>query len=293
MSYYGYGWRPYVSAGQKRQQAAKKIAAMRKKGGMVEPVALQGKKIANTFWGKSWCDNLESYSDYSNRLPRGRTYVRNGYVLDLKINAGKITALVQGSSVYDVNVAITPVQTEQWNGLIQECSGKIDSLIELLQGQFSKNIMEVMTRPKTGLFPNPKQIKLNCSCPDWAEMCKHVAAVLYGVGARLDEKPELLFKLRQVDHQELINTASVAKTTRAKPVTDADEILDAANLENIFGIEMAGAPTQATQEKPSQKRVLVRKVTARKKPARRKSTAVKVALKSRPARIQSPGQQAT
>ena len=174
---------------------------------MCEPIVLEGRSIANTFWGKAWCKNLESYSDYSNRLPRGRTYVRNGSVIDLKMAAGEITALVSGSSIYKVKIAIAKVVANKWNKIVDECAGKIDSLIELLQGKFSKAVMEIITDPKKGLFPDPKEIKLSCSCPDWADMCKHVAAVLYGVGARLDNRPEELFMLRQADHIELIAKA--------------------------------------------------------------------------------------
>lgn len=190
--------------------------------------------------GKAWCKNLESYSDYSNRLPRGRTYVRNGSVIDLKMMAGEITALVSGSSIYKVKIAIAKVVTNKWNKIVDECAGKIDSLIELLQGKFSKAVMEIITDPKKGLFPDPKEIKLSCSCPDRADMCKHVAAVLYGVGARLDDKPEELFMLRQADHIELIAKAST--TALIKTATDqSNQVLADSDLSSLFGIDMGDA----------------------------------------------------
>lgn len=204
---------------------------------MCHPIVIEGRTIANTFWGKAWCKNLESYSDYANRLPRGRSYVRNGSVIDLKVGEGEITALVNGSSIYKVKITITKVVTNKWNKIVNECAGKIDSLIELLQGKFSKAVMQIMTDTEKGLFPHPKEIKLSCSCPDWADMCKHIAAVLYGIGARLDDKPEELFILRKVDHDELIAKAGTHSFTQTT-VLESDQILDGSDLSTLFGIDM-------------------------------------------------------
>ena len=173
----------------------------------MSPVVIEGRTIAATFWGKAWCDNLERYSDYANRLPRGRTYVRNGSVVDLQIAPGEVNALVSGSEIYQVAVKVSAVPKARWTSICTDCAGAIDSLVELLQGRFSKGVMERICRQKTGLFPAPAEIEFSCSCPDWASMCKHVAAVLYGIGARLDEQPELLFKLRKVDEKDLIAKA--------------------------------------------------------------------------------------
>src|SRR6266481_3504421 len=202
--YDGWGWRPYVSAAERRLQALREMDKRRKKGHVVSPVTVEGRAIVKTFWGKSWCDNLERYSDFANRLPRGRTYVRNGSVIDLQISSGEIKALVSGSEIYEVAVKVAPVTKARWQSICKDCAGAIDSLIELLQGRFSKGVMERICRQKTGLFPSPGEIKLSCSCPDSAGMCKHVAAVLYGIGARVDEQPELLFRLHKVDEKELI-----------------------------------------------------------------------------------------
>ncbi|MGE3172492.1 MAG: hypothetical protein AB7O97_07675 [Planctomycetota bacterium] len=200
-------------------------------------ITARGNKLALTFWGSSWCQNLERYSDYANRLPRGRTYARNGSVIDLQITPGKVTALVSGSEIYEVEVVVTPLPQTRWQKLCADCADDIDSLVELLQGRFSDGVMEVLCRPNTGIFPEPKQIAMSCSCPDWATMCKHVAAVLYGVGARLDSEPELLFTLRQVDHTELVSArdGGVAAATPGA----ADEELAAEDLGAIFGIELA------------------------------------------------------
>jgi len=236
--YYEWGWRPYVSVAERRRKAAREMLKLQQKGRPVSPVVIEGRAIAKTFWGKAWCDNLERYSDFANRLPRGRTYVRNGSVMDLQITPGAVKALVSGSEIYQVAVKVTPVSKARWVSLCKDCAGAIDSLVELLQGHFSKGVMERICRERTGLFPSPAEIKLSCSCPDWASMCKHVAAVLYGIGARLDRQPELLFKLHQVDEKELLAKAGKGiPLTRKSPA--AEKMLANENLSEIFELEMA------------------------------------------------------
>src|SRR2546421_1677039 len=203
MSYY-FASRPYVSAAEKRRNAEREVAKLRKRGQSVSPVRIEGRTIARSFWGQAWCANLESYSDYENRLPRGRTYVRNGCVVDLQIARGEVTAMVAGSDLYRITIAISPVKISRWKAICRDCAGTIDSLVELLQGRLAKGVMDRVCREGDGLFPSPGEIKLSCSCPDWADMCKHVAAALYGIGARLDEMPQLLFVLRDVDENELL-----------------------------------------------------------------------------------------
>ena len=242
-----YGWKPYVSVAERRRQAAGEMAKLQKKGHPVSPVVVEGRTIVKTFWGKAWCDNLERYSDYANRLPRGRTYVRNGSVVDLQITAGEIAAIVSGSSLYKVTVKVAPVTKARWQSICKDCAGGIDSLVELLQGKLSKGVMDRVCRQKTGLFPSPAEIKLSCSCPDWAGMCKHVAAVLYGIGARLDHQPELLFRLHDVDEKELIAGAGKSLPL-AKKTPAASRVLDGEDLAAMFGLDMAEEP------KPSKKR---------------------------------------
>ncbi len=260
-----YEWRPYVSVAERRRKAAREMAKLAKKGHPVSPVAIEGRTIAKTFWGKSWCDNLEGYSDYSNRLPRGRTYVRNGSVVDLQIAPGQIKARVSGSEIYDVAVNVSAVPKARWNAICADCAGAIDSLVELLQGRFSKGVMERICRQKTGLFPAPAEIHLTCSCPDWASMCKHVAAVLYGIGARLDERPELLFKLRKVDEKDLIAKAGKGMPLSKKDPTAAKVLADD-ELSDIFGLDLgAGEAKKPRAKKPS------RAVTKKPKVAKRKA----------------------
>src|SRR5207249_8055674 len=136
--------------------------------------------------GKAWCDNLESYSDFENRLPRGRSYLRNGSVVDLKIEAGKVSALVSGSDLYTVTISVEALKPAHWKSVVKECGGKIDSLIELLQRTLCQAVTEVVAGRKDGVFPPPAAMKCRCSCPGLASMRKHVAATLYVAAARLD-----------------------------------------------------------------------------------------------------------
>jgi uncharacterized Zn finger protein len=233
-----WGWKPYVPVAERRRKAMREMEKRKKQGHAVSPVVIEGRTIVKTFWGKAWCENLERYSDFANRLPRGRTYVRNGSVIDLQIDSGTIHALVSGSEIYEVVVNVTPVTKARWKSICTDCAGAIDSLVELLQGRFSKGVMERICRQGTGLFPSPKEIKLSCSCPDWAGMCKHVAAVLYGIGARFDQQPELLFRLHKADEKELIAQVGEAlPLATEKPA--ASKVLDSEDLSGIFGLDMA------------------------------------------------------
>ena len=246
MSYFG--WKPYVSVAERRKKAEKVAAKMQKKGMTLTPVLGGRGNIAKTFWGKAWCDNLERYSDYENRLPRGRTYVRNGSVIDLKITEGKVQAQVMGSSLYQVAVSVSAVPARQWQAISADCAGSIASLVELLQGRLSKGVMERICTANTGLFPAPKEICFTCSCPDWAAMCKHVAAVLYGIGVRLDEQPELLFNLRRVDAKNLVAQAGTG-LPKNKKTPAKEKVLDAAQLADVFGIEMVDVPPPVARKK--------------------------------------------
>jgi uncharacterized Zn finger protein len=233
-----YEWRPYVPVAVRRQNAAREIARFRKKGQPLAPIVIQGRTIARSFWGKAWCDNLERYSDFANRLPRGRTYVRNGSVMDLELGLGTVKALVSGSELYRISVVIAPLPRTRWRVVVRECAGKIGSLVELLQGRFSRAVMEMLIRRETGLFPSAKEIAFECSCPDWAAMCKHVAATLYGVGARLDAEPELFFRLRRVDQLDLLTAASSGAVLGAAQGDGTRKRIAESALTEVFGIEL-------------------------------------------------------
>jgi len=287
---WSYGWRPYVPVAERRAKAARETAKLAKRTGRAaSPVVLEGRKIAGTFWGRAWCDNLEAYSDYANRLPRGRTYVRNGSVVDLLISKGNVSALVSGSELYRIEIKIKPLAPVLWKSIQAECAGKIDSLIELLQGKLSSAVMQIVTRPEKGLFPTPKEIDLDCSCPDWADLCKHVAASLYGVGAKLDQNPALLFLLRGVDPADLISKASAAEAVRqTAALADGTPAMSEADVADVFGIELAPAsavslpavdlPAATTTPIPAPNPAAKRKTSVQPKVRRRPSSAIRARL---------------
>jgi uncharacterized Zn finger protein len=231
-----YFHKPYVSAAQRKAKARREVEKLKKKGQELLPVQVEGLKMGKTFWGKAWCQHIESFSDFDTRLPRGKTYVRNESILDLQIRQGMITAMVMGSELYSIRVRITPLTPGQWKSIKKKTSGQINSLVELLQGKLSDAVMQSVIGDKDGLFPKAGQIDMDCSCEDAAEMCKHLAAVLYGVGCRLDEQPELLFKLRGVDHTELLTEA----TRAANVSSDAGnrKVIAAGDLSDVFGIDI-------------------------------------------------------
>jgi uncharacterized Zn finger protein len=252
MNYYGF--RPYVPVAARRLQAARELEKLKKQGRVVMPVVIEGRTIARNFWGKAWCENLERYSDYANRLPRGRTYVRNGSVVDLQIARGEVRAMVSGSEIYSVKIEIDTASQARWKSICKDCVGSVGSLVELLQGKLSKHVMERVCREGDGLFPSPREIKMKCSCPDWADMCKHVAAVLYGAGARLDIAPDLLFSLRGVERSELIAGAGTdLPMTRAGVATE--RLIAEDDVAALFGIEMASGTSafgaEATKRAPA------------------------------------------
>lgn len=236
-----YGFPPYVPVAQRRAQAAREMENLRKKGRTIAPLVIEGRTIARNFWGKAWCENLERYSDFENRLPRGKTYVRNGSVVDLQVERGQIQALVMGSSLYKVKIDIGAVPAGHWRAILKDCAGSVGSLVELMSGKLSKNVMERVCRQGDGLFPAPREIKMSCSCPDGARMCKHVAATLYGVGARLDTTPDLLFALRGVESSELIASAG-ADLPVMRAGGAGTRILAGDDLAALFGVEMTPAP---------------------------------------------------
>lgn len=240
MSYWGY--RPYVSVADKKAKAAKKRQQLMKKNPDLKPVILQGRTLARTWWGKSWNKNLERYADYQNRIERGRSYVRHEAVLDLQIASGKLEALISGSSSrpYSVAIRIQSLKKDVWNKIKVASEGKLESLQELLIGKFPKALEEIFMHKDTGLFPSPKEISFSCTCPDWADMCKHVAASLYGIGARLDEEPSLFFVLRNIKTRDLVTQAVEDQTRKLLKKADKNisNVLDDSQLSDIFGIDL-------------------------------------------------------
>lgn len=232
---WGGGFKSYVSIAERRRMAAFEARHAAESDRPLEPVRVQGRQIGTTPWGRTWSDHIEGFHDFANRLPRGRTYLRNGSVYHLAIGTGEIRARVMGSMPYEQRVSIAPCKPATWKRLRQRCAGGIGSLIELLEGRISSAVMRTMTQERDGLLPDLKQVELSCSCPDWANLCKHLAAVLYGVAARLDERPELLFTLRGVDPGDLVDPAALPGQ-QAKASSRARRI--EGDLSSVFGIEL-------------------------------------------------------
>lgn len=227
---------PKRSVASVRQAAKKKAESLQKKDKSVQPVIIDGKIIVRSFWGKAWCKNLLSYHDFANRLPRGRSYVLNRAVIDLRIEATHIRALLAGSATYQVNVNIAPLSDAQWQLFKEDTSGQISSAIALLQGKLPTDVLKRIVDPHEGLFPTPAEISMDCDCPDSAQMCKHIAAAMYGVGHRLDTEPELLFKLRGVNQSELIQQVIGSGNQQALEHTRPQ--VAGNHLENIFGVKI-------------------------------------------------------
>ncbi|MBU2454221.1 MAG: hypothetical protein KJ668_13015, partial [Proteobacteria bacterium] len=238
-----FGYPKYVSVAEKKARAEKKIKQLMKKNPGLSPVKICGNTLAASWWGKAWNTNLEGYADFSNRIERGRSYVRHGAVLDLKIESGNISALVQGSyaAPYQVKITIKPLKKAVWEKIIDQCKGKIDSLDALLNGALPQAMETILTQQGNGIFPSPKDIVFDCSCPDWAYMCKHVAATLYGVGARLDTDPSLFFLLRKANKEDLVSSVIRSEADqllkKAKTRTSKRIIRDA-DLSSAFGINL-------------------------------------------------------
>jgi uncharacterized Zn finger protein len=245
------GFPAYVSAAERRKLAARALARLRKQGKDPQPLCVATRELVTTFWGKAWAEHLASYADYASRLPRGRSYLRNGSVLDLRIAKGEVRALVSGSAVYEVTVAIEPLPAARWAAVRKRCAGQIATVVELLSGKLSGAVMEVLCDRERGLFPGHAEIELGCSCPDGARLCKHLAAVLYGVGARFDASPELLFTLRGVDGADLVADAGRAEgIAGARPrAKGSAKQLAGADLAGLFGIEIEGS-TEAPGKRP-------------------------------------------
>jgi len=261
-------WWSYQDVEEQKKRLQREIAKRQKRGEKFEalPAPAGQKKLSTTFWGQAWCRNLESYQVYESRLPRGRSYLRQGKVYNLEIEPGKLSAVVAGSELYDTSITIQPLPKKQWQQIVKSSAGQVGSMLDLLAGKLGDGLMKVLTDPDGGLFPKPKEIRFDCSCPDHADMCKHVSAVLYGVGVLLDTKPELLFTLRKVDQAELLSNASSAAIT---DLSAGAGDLAGADLSAIFGIDLSA---EVMPELPAAK-------SAVKKAAKKKVTAKKVAKK--------------
>ena len=271
-------WWSYEDVKEQKKRLEREIAKRVKRGERFEVLsAPEGqKKLCTTFWGQAWCRNLESYQQYESRLPRGRSYLRQGKVYNLEITPGKLSAVVAGSELYDTSVSIKPLPDQQWQEIVQSSAGQVSSMLDLLSGKLGDGLMKVLTDPQDGLFPKPKEIRFDCSCPDYADMCKHVSAILYGVGVMLDSQPELLFTLRGVDQAEILANASSITMGDLDTGTELGDT----DLSALFGIDLGELPSedllppmpekkkapsnQVTTKKPAEKKARVSKLPAKK-----------------------------
>ena len=281
-SRYGYRFPKYVSVAEKEAKAEKKLKQLRKKNPDISPVEIQGQKLARSWWGIAWNKNLEGYADYSNRIGRGRSYVRHRAVLDLKITPGKIVSLVQGSASkpYSITINIQKIKSSAWNPLIEKCRGEITSLSDLVDGNLPTSMETLLTARGSGLFPSPDEIDFHCSCPDWAVMCKHVAATLYGVGARLDQDPSLFFTLRGIRMDELVTQAArneAQDLLKRAGQKSSGRIIREADLSTTFGIDMEDdtpeTPASTPQPAGRKKAAAPPSATAVRRPSRKKPSA--------------------
>lgn len=238
----------YWDTGNFRQpteaEIQKNVAATRKKekkkGKELAPVLISGRTIAKNWWGKAWCENLERYADYENRIDRGKRYVRSGAIVDLQIEKGKVLARIQGTRKipYKVEIRISPLSEEKCQSIIERCTTKLENVEQLIEGNFPPE-MKALFEGSDGLFPSPREISFQCSCPDWALMCKHVAAALYGIGARFDEKPLLFFELRGIDFNHFIDVTLANKVElmlKNAGQPKSDRIMESDRLTELFGV---------------------------------------------------------
>ena len=266
-------WKPYVSVAEQRAQAELEAKKLKKQGRKLNPIRIDSHKIASTFWGIAWCDNLMLYADWANRMPRGRSYARNGSIIDLQIKEGKITSLVRGSSLYDIQITIDKLPAKKWAAIRQSCGQDIRSLIDLMRGKLPNSVLERLCDGQQGMFPSPNEVKIRCSCPDYATLCKHAAATLYGVGHLLDSQPEIFFQLRGVDQNELVTEAFNHDPTTQLSAQDSETEIAAEDLESIFGINFAStAPSVPGNEPVAETR---QKSTTSKKSVKAKPQSVK------------------
>lgn len=275
-------WWNYEDAKAKKARLQREIAKREKRGERFEVLDAPAgnKKLCTTFWGQAWCRHLESYQQYESRLPRGRSYLRQGKVYNLTIEAGTISAVVAGSELYETAIHIQSLPKQRWQSIVQAGAGQVSSMLDLLAGKLGEGLLQLLSDPDDGLFPEPKEIRFDCSCPDFADMCKHVSAVLYGVGVKLDSQPALLFTLRQVDQAELLADASTSALTDLGTAELADTDLSA-----LFGIDLGGdiaLPEEVTFTEPAPVKFAKKapKKAAKKAP---KKTAKKAVAKKQPA----------
>lgn len=231
-------FRPYTTVAELKEKAERTAARLK----TAEPVLPHPhtRKICLTWWGEAWCKNLESYADYDYRLGRGRSYFRANTVVDLKIRGNVVKAKVQGTSKnpYQITITFDSPKPEDIQAITEKLSNRITDIEDLLKGNFPEDLKELFTQKKPGLFPSPNEIHFDCTCFDWADMCKHVAAVMYAIGVKIDDNPGFLFELRGVDMDKFIKAVIKDKVEEMLKNVDkkSKRIIKNADVSAIFGL---------------------------------------------------------
>ncbi len=238
MSFYDYGY--YETKAEKRRRIGEKLERLRKTDPNIAPLTIEGNTLAKSWWGKAWGKNLESYADYKSRLSRGKNYVKQGAILDLKIEEGKVNSKISGSGskIYDCEIHIERLSDERLKKILEHCQNKISTLDALLTGDFSEELLELFQDKSYGLFPSPDEISFRCDCPDVANICKHVAATLYAIGTKFDDDPMFFFELRQIESENLIQKSVEKKLENMLEHVGkkTSRTMDASKISDVFGL---------------------------------------------------------
>ncbi len=251
-------FREYVSVGERSARAQRKIRQLKKKNPNLNPVVIDGKQIASSWWGKAWINHLKHYADFDNRVGRGRSYVKNGLVIHFAIKPGHIESIVMGtsSSPYNIKIKTKKLSPNKWNKMKRLSREHLCTLPELNEGKFPKELKDIFSDRGEGIFPTIKEMSFHCSCPDWANMCKHVSASLFALGSQIDNNIDLFFKLRGVNTSELVQSAlkDEAKHLKNRKFEDTAQVLTLSEkkLASLFDIKLV-------THKKSQKKIVRRR----------------------------------
>lgn len=218
-----------MKAADLEAQARRELIELKSAGEEVRPVVGTTRKLAAHFWGSAWMKHLALCESGGWSLSAGRTLLRHGCVLDLQLEAGLIRARVMEERLHDVEIALDPLDGERLEELRTICSGKIDSLVPLLEGTLDDALLATLCNAETGLLPEPGAWHMSCTCPDWSEPCPHAAAAIYAAGILIDAEPSLLFRLRQVSPEDLLQSP-------AEKAAESD--FDLEQLARTFRIEL-------------------------------------------------------
>ena len=178
-------------------------------------------KFGDTWWAGRWIEMLESFG-WDTRLQRGRSYARRGQVLEYDLSPGLVTSKVQGSRAkpYDIEIKVEPLSAKEWDQVSEAMAGQAIFAAKLLAGEMPQNIEDAFAATELSLFPeSPQDIDTFCSCPDWANPCKHIAAVYYILGEEFDRDPFMIFRLRGIRQEELTAALRAKRSAEVAPGT--------------------------------------------------------------------------